>query len=84
MADHYLEILCNGNSLNPSMQLRVAKEKYWQFSDQLLTLHYRRRESLIIDSISIVSSSRFLVPRKPPLWIPNHLSINCLKCERDF
>ncbi len=24
------------------------------------------------------------VPRKPPMWIPDHLAISCMKCERDF
>jgi hypothetical protein len=42
-ADLAVQILCNGNLLNPFMQLKVVREKYWHDkpADQLLILHYR-------------------------------------------
>jgi len=42
-ADSQVEILCNNVILNPYVQLKEAKEKFWPFTD-LMTLHYRRKE----------------------------------------
>ena len=80
-ADSLVEILCNGTLLNPYILLKSVKEKYWQKPDQLLVLHYRRKETV---SASESSRVREYCPRKPPLWIPDHLALQCMKCEQDF
>jgi hypothetical protein len=109
-ADFIVEILCNGVVLNPFMQLKVVRERYWahQPPEQLLRLHYRKREenpaeaqskgqSVTISSVSLsqsisASSSsqqqqsnllRYL-PRKPPMWVPSHLAVDCSGCAREF
>lgn len=38
-------IVCNGEVLSPSLQLKSVKEKFWPFEDKLLTLHYKRKDS---------------------------------------
>jgi len=53
VADSVVEILCNGQVLNPYIQLKWAKEKFWgPSSDQLLVLHYRRKENVLDMEIS--------------------------------
>lgn len=82
-ADSFVEILCNGIILNPYIQLKVAKEKYWHFQDQLLTLNYRRKENLNDQEIVSIQGREYQ-PKKPPLWVPDHLALSCLRCEREF
>ncbi len=44
-ADSVVEILCNGVVLNPYIQLKYVREKFWQRNELLLVLHYRRKET---------------------------------------
>ena len=63
LADSQVEILCNNQVLNPQMQLKVVKEKYWQQhpDNKILELHYRKKEtSSRVQTITSLSSYRGL------------------------
>jgi len=34
-------------------------------------------------SIDLSKSADYL-PSKPPLWVPDHLALNCINCELEF
>lgn len=40
-------ISCDGKELDQSLQLRAVKDLYWPTDERLLTLHYKRRDTLI-------------------------------------
>mmetsp|Transcript_18056 Transcript_18056/g.13103 ORF Transcript_18056/g.13103 Transcript_18056/m.13103 type:complete len:80 (-) Transcript_18056:63-302(-) len=47
-----------------------------------MTLHYRRKEAPLDPSPRLLRTEFF--PRKPPLWVPDHLALQCMRCEAEF
>ena len=39
-------IICNGEVLSTSLQLKSVKDQFWPFEDKLLTLNYKRKDTL--------------------------------------
>lgn len=44
--ENVILILCNGAVLETSMQLKQVKDLHWPFDEKLLTLTYRRKDTL--------------------------------------
>ena len=87
-ADHFIEILCNGVTLNTFIQLRSVREQFWaaQPADQLLILNYRRKDEQPGSQLKArakYEKARFH-PRKPPMWVPKHLCLECSSCRREY
>ena len=49
-------ILCNGFILETSLQLREVKERPWPYEERLLTLNYRRKDTLPKNSLNAPNS----------------------------
>ena len=49
-------ILCNGHILETSLQLRQVKDQHWPFEERLLTLSYRRKDTIPQSSMNNPSS----------------------------
>ena len=110
-------IICNGEVLSTSLQLKSVKDQFWPFEDKLLTLNYKRkdtqtssanqaksaaqsanrasaysgsRQSMLTSSSGLkrTATSSFVGvnyrPRKPPVWVPDHLAFNCKSCDVEF
>ncbi|CDW83611.1 UNKNOWN [Stylonychia lemnae] len=88
LADSQVEILCNNKIMNPQLQLKFVRENYWNNEQQILVLHYRKKEtnSSQSNNLKALDSARSVdyQPQKPPLWVPDHLALNCLNCDREF
>eukprot|EP00347_Sterkiella_histriomuscorum_P009893 403339469 len=131
LADSQVEILCNNVVMNPQLQLKYVRDKFWNNDSQILVLHYRKKELPMLTlqqnhSSSVVGYGSYMhnnqmygnksgqglisqyggmigsksmselkmiqrgfstmdyQPKKPPLWVPDHMAIACLDCEREF
>ena len=50
-------ILCNGAVLEISLQLKHVKNLHWPFEDRLLTLNYRRKDTIFPHMIGGATST---------------------------
>jgi hypothetical protein len=69
-------ITCKGLQLDPSLQLRTAKQLHWPDDETLLTLIYKRKPTTL--------SRKPNPPARPPEWVPSHLAYNCRGCDSEF
>lgn len=77
-----IEIHCQGEPLQPHLQLKDVFEKYWN-SDELLTLYYRNKPEEIEDKGKF-PKEHMDVPQKPPIWVPDYIAYSCCQCDREF